>query len=155
MTEERVVEYEVGFTDGRRIRFEVPASFKVTFGPLAVGGKGYTGSDVVLRVYEDASKERQRMLLTGVRDFRDLSLPLKVAAVRLFGSQDWYRDNGLWVGGAAERVDKAWKTDDELTVGELVPEENVEPVPFDDTPAKWKPLRGMESRRDRAFTVEK
>jgi hypothetical protein len=58
-------------------RITVPSTFKVTYGPLFVGGKGAfadQGGGAVLRFYENDTK--QRALFRSVLSFRDLSLPL-------------------------------------------------------------------------------
>lgn len=85
-------DYEVTMTDGRKMHFRIPSTYRVTFGPLTIASKGgaYNNQQLVLRVYEDAAKERQRMLLTGVAEFRDLSIPILVEAARRPGDKEWF-----------------------------------------------------------------
>lgn len=56
-------------------KIRIPASWKITFGALQPGQKAY-GYDAgnVLRIYE--SETKQRAVFTGVRSFRDLSIPV-------------------------------------------------------------------------------
>lgn len=50
---------------------EVPASWKITFGPLCPGGRHNNGSSMMaIRLYE--TKEKQRAVFTGVKSFRQL-----------------------------------------------------------------------------------
>ena len=62
---------------------EIPATWKMTFGPWAPRGGGlraYSENQVqqkpgwILRVYQ--TKEQQRAVFTNVESFRDLSIPL-------------------------------------------------------------------------------
>lgn len=56
----------------------VPEAWKVTFGPVSVGGgrvNGEGAGSMALRFYED--DKRQRAIFTGVRSFRDLSIPIR------------------------------------------------------------------------------
>lgn len=52
---------------------EIPDSYKVTFGKLQPGERGYDGN--ALRIYE--TKEKQRACFVNVVSFRDLSIPVK------------------------------------------------------------------------------
>lgn len=56
-----------------RFRIDIPANFKVTFGPLTPGSK--FGSAYALRVYESDTK--QRAVFVDVTSFRDLSIPYR------------------------------------------------------------------------------
>ena len=71
--------YEIITNDGT-YRIDIPDDWKVTFGPVAIGGGkrgGYDigGGSMALRLYE--SEVRQRAIFTGVKSFRDLSIPVK------------------------------------------------------------------------------
>jgi hypothetical protein len=71
--------YEI-VTNDETYRIEIPEDWKVTFGPVAVGGGkrggfGDPSGSMALRLYE--SEVRQRAIFTGVRSFRDLSIPVK------------------------------------------------------------------------------
>jgi hypothetical protein len=70
--------YEIVTNDGT-YRIEIPEDWKVTFGPVAVGGGnkrgfGDSSGSMALRLYE--SEVRQRAIFTGVSSFRDLSIPI-------------------------------------------------------------------------------
>jgi hypothetical protein len=56
-----------------RFRIDVPANWKVTFGPLAPGSK--YGGGYALRLYE--SETKQRAVFVDVTSFRDLSIPYR------------------------------------------------------------------------------
>lgn len=125
MTEPEMRTYEMLMTDGRRQRFTVPATYKVSFGAIVpasakASAQGYGGYGWGVRVWESA--EKQRAVFSGVAEFRDLSIPLTVAAVRLFGAPDdeWALDDGTWTGKRADLVEKAWKPIEE--VKEYAPE---------------------------------
>lgn len=68
--------YFVERTGGNDQRVTVPASWKVTFGPLNPGSKNQGGSgSPALRFYEALNK--QRMVITGVVSFRDTSIKIE------------------------------------------------------------------------------
>lgn len=74
------ITYLIEFKGGKRKRITVPATWKVTFGPLAPGGKNYNGeSKLCLRLYETA--ERQRAVFTDVASFRDLGIHVEERVV--------------------------------------------------------------------------
>ncbi len=113
MTEGPTRTYEIVTSRGKQ-RITVPAAYKVTFGAVVPGAKasGYSGGGWGLRIWESADK--QRAVFTDVVSFRDLSIPVEVAAVRLFGSDDWTIDDGSYTGKKADTVEKAWKSIDEI-----------------------------------------
>lgn len=102
---------------GGTFRVTFPATWKVTYGPVigangkAVGAYGETG--MCLRIWE--TDKLQRGLWTGVVAFRDVSLPMTVAAVRRYGSDEWRFDDGTWTGKKAEQVEKKWLPIEEIT----------------------------------------
>ena len=59
---------------------DVPANWKVTFGPAVIRGaqKGFNGQKMpmALRFYESDTK--QRAIFTDVVSFRDMSIPIRV-----------------------------------------------------------------------------
>jgi hypothetical protein len=59
------------------VRVTVPASWKVTFGPVSAGNRGaFSGEEgMCLRFYESANQ--QRAIFTRVRSFRDTSIPME------------------------------------------------------------------------------
>lgn len=69
-TDVRTYEIKQG---SERFRIDIPANFKVTFGPLTPGSK--FGSAYALRVYESDTK--QRAVFVDVTSFRDLSIPYR------------------------------------------------------------------------------
>jgi hypothetical protein len=119
MTETGTRTYEIVTSTGRR-RITVPETYKVTFGAVVPGAKanGYSGGGWGLRIWESADK--QRAVFSDVVSFRDLSIPVEVMAVRKFGDDDWFPDDGTAKAGTVER---AWKSIDE-----------VKDAPDDDTP---------------------
>lgn len=72
-TDNDVRTYEIK-QSGERFRIDIPANFKVTFGPLTPGSK-FGGGAYALRVYESDTK--QRAVFVGVDSFRDLSIPYR------------------------------------------------------------------------------
>lgn len=104
--------YEIVTTRGKQ-RVTVPESYKITFGAVVPGSKanGY-GGGWGLRIWETADK--QRAVFSDVISFRDLSIPIEVAAVRKFGSDEWIADDGTWVGKNAELVEKGWMSIDRI-----------------------------------------
>lgn len=77
-------------TDGEEIQVDIPANWKITFGPaVANAGKarmegattGYRMMPMALRLYE--SEKMQRAIFTDVASFRDLSIPMRVKKTRV------------------------------------------------------------------------
>src|SRR5262245_15929780 len=96
-------------SNGQRYRIEVPADYRVTYGQVTPGAKS-GGGGYALRIYENSSKESTRAIFTEVTSFRDLSLPLKVEAIRKFGSTEWRHHRSALDEGEID-----WKNIDELT----------------------------------------
>jgi hypothetical protein len=71
--DEEIRTYEIR-QSSERFRIDIPANWKVTFGPLAPGSKFGSGG-YALRVYE--SETKQRAVFVGVDSFRDLSIPYR------------------------------------------------------------------------------
>lgn len=114
--------YEVEFLDGTTQRYRLPETWKVTFGPIIGAGKdtgtaeaathrGRHRNGYAFRAWENENK--QRLLLTGVIQFRDVSIPMEVRCVRRFGETTWFPDDGSWTGKKAELVQRAWKSTDD------------------------------------------
>lgn len=143
---DRVLTYEITFDSGRVVRVDIPSSYKITFGPIA-GVKGYEGTGNAFRAWE--AETRQRILFTKVASFRDVSLPMSVRAVRRFGTEVWFRDDGSWTGDKARLVERAWRPSDELVDQRDPNEEEVSDGDFDGP----KSLVGMGPRKNRPFTV--
>jgi len=110
------VTYEITFTDRGPIRITIPATWKVTFGALVPAKAGASMGPHGLRIWEGTDK--QRAVFANVSSFRDLSLDIQVAAIRKYGTEDWYLDDGsLWVGLNADLVEKGWKSESEVGTG--------------------------------------
>ena len=112
---EGVRTYEIELSQGA-VRVDIPESYKVTYGPVVgPGTKGATvayGTGMAFRAWENET--RQRLLLTDVVSFRDLSLPMKRRAVRKFGTETWMADDGKWTGQKSLEVQKSWVDIDEI-----------------------------------------
>ena len=67
----------------RRVRFTIPESWRITFGP-PVPGAANPGGEYVLRVWE--GKDRQRLLLRNVTEFRATHVPI----------EEWDDETGEW-----------------------------------------------------------
>lgn len=112
MEEEITTTYEIDTNEGR-YRVTVPASYKVTFGPVAVGGKlrgggyGEPGGSMALRIYESDTK--QRAVFVGVRSFRDLSIPLMREHVQVEGSTEWVAAENLSTSNSKRVTKREWK----------------------------------------------
>lgn len=76
--QEKTVTYLLTMKNGNLQKLTVPAAWKVTFGPIAPGSKGYEsngGSGMCLRFYE--SGNQQRAVFTDVKAFRDTSIAIQ------------------------------------------------------------------------------
>lgn len=108
--------YEV-VTGGGTFRIDVPASARVSYGPVigAAGKVSYGGN--CLRIWQGTkATEVQRALFNDVLTFRDLSIPMQVRAVRKYGAaeDEWFIDDGSWTGKRSEEVERSWKPADDV-----------------------------------------
>lgn len=111
--------YEVVHDDGGAVRIEIPETWKVTFGPIVGVGKAM-GAGMAFRAWE--SETKQRLLITGVNSFRDISIPVTVAAIRPFGWPTWHRESEAWFRPEdMEKVERAWKPIEEVSDREIKP----------------------------------
>lgn len=133
-----------------RTRITIPETWKVTFGPVVGAGKA-VGLGNTLRVWESDTK--QRLLISGVLSFRDISIPVTIAAVRAYGQTTWHVDNGSWTGEHAEKVEKRWVSVDEISEIPLSPDDLKDARPDGDTVAS--PTRSWRNppRKTRAVVV--
>jgi hypothetical protein len=76
-TDEKI--YILELKNGQMRRIRVPASYKVTFGPLIPGERHGSGC-LALRFYE--GKDHQRAIFTDVKSFRDASIPIEEKRVK-------------------------------------------------------------------------
>lgn len=69
--------YILELKNGNTRRVEVPANWKLTFGPTVPYAGKYTGTSegTALRFYE-GNKENLRAIFTDVKSFRDSSIPV-------------------------------------------------------------------------------
>lgn len=71
-------------------KIEIPSNWKVTCGSPG-GNRGFdSGGNKELRIYE--AENKQRACFTGVRSFRDLSIPYSVLVVSEEGEESWFDD---------------------------------------------------------------
>jgi len=109
--------YEITTSHGK-MRVSIPENHRITYGPVSPGGK-YGGSAMCLRVYEDAT--HQRMLVTDVQSFRDMSLPVMRAVVRQKGTRKWLPDSPLTMssvlrGIKGSELERDWISETDLEV---------------------------------------
>lgn len=83
--------------DGQ-FKIEIPDGAKLTFGPAIPFGKGerYSGvsvSEYALRIYQ-GSKENLIAVFTGVREFRDIDMPISKKVTSEAGKTLWKSDEG-------------------------------------------------------------
>lgn len=88
MVEETLKTYLIETNNGS-IQIDIPDDWKVTYGPVSPGAKGY-GNDLALRIYE--SETKQRAIFTGVRSFRDMSIPVRRKVTSETGATTWDHD---------------------------------------------------------------
>lgn len=84
--------YVLDMKNGGQKRVTVPATWKVTFGPLCPGSRGHHGngeSATCLRFYE--GKDQQRAVFVGVSAFRDDSIAI-LERVTKVQQQNAYKD---------------------------------------------------------------
>lgn len=117
MTEEMKT-YQLEFSSRGPIQITIPATWKITFGAVVPGkGGGAQFGSFGVRIWE--STDKQRAVFPDVVSMYDTSLDIKAMAVRKYGTEDWYEDDGkTWEGANAELVEKAWKAPTEITDGE-------------------------------------
>jgi hypothetical protein len=112
--------YEVRTTEGS-YRIDIPADWKVTYGPVSPGTKGSYGEGNALRIYESDTK--QRAIFTGVQSFRDVSIPVQRLMVKRKGSEEFESDtSGNRRGRTEVVVERKWVSVDEFD-GIVKPEE--------------------------------
>lgn len=104
--------YEIETSRGA-FRVDLPETWKVTYGPVVGSDKTSVGRTMAFRAWE--SDNKQRLLISDVIAFRDISIPMKRRAVRKYGSEEWREDDGSWTGKRAEQVQKSWVDMDQLT----------------------------------------
>lgn len=109
---EETVVYLIEYQNGDAEKITIPASWKVTFGPLVPGSKAHESNGAIcLRVYE--SKEKQRAVFTKVQSFRMIGIPVERKIVKT-QQETFYRDTpqgkkSVVMSGSVEE----WKDADE------------------------------------------
>jgi len=72
------ITYLLNMKNGTQQKVTIPATWKVTFGPLSPGSKDHSVNSsgaTSLRFY--SSNDRQRACFTGVESFRDMSIAIE------------------------------------------------------------------------------
>lgn len=101
---------EIRFTSGPPKRVTIPDTWKVTFGSVVPGKAAVSYG---LRLWE--SDDKQRAVFTDVVSFRDLTVEVQVSAVRKFGTEAWYLDDGTIWGLTEEQVERQWLSDTDVS----------------------------------------
>lgn len=84
--------------DGEK-KIVIPADAKITFGPAIpyVGKSGYGGNrepgEYALRIYQ-GTKENLIAVFTGVREFRDVNMPVAKKVIEEAGKTLWKNEGG-------------------------------------------------------------
>lgn len=102
--------YLVEKRSGERVKITVPEDWKVTFGPIAVGGRSGNSGSLALRFYESDTK--QRAIFTGVESFRDLSIPVEIEEVTESGETSWVVTNDGAERKTKRKRDRSWRKED-------------------------------------------
>lgn len=106
--------YHIEFTDREPMRVTIPASWKITFGAVVPGkGGGAQYGSFGLRIWE--ATDKQRAVFPNVTRFYVVgndAMQYLVAAVRKYGTNEWYRDTlgPEW----SDRVERAWMPEPEV-----------------------------------------
>jgi hypothetical protein len=89
------------------MKIELPEGASVTFGPAIPGPRdgSFRGErEYALRIYGDGGKNDLRAVFTGVRSFREQSIPVATAVLKESGKTLWRSDeNGFEVTTAVKR----------------------------------------------------
>ena len=108
--DEDIRTYEIVRSVGRApevIRLDIPADYKVTYGPIQPNGR-QSGEGYVLRIYEN--EKMQRAVFHNVLSFRDLSLSMKVQVEQEATEENVVLDtNGNAEVQARRQVQKTWE----------------------------------------------
>lgn len=105
--------YYIRKNDGSERRVTVPASWKVTFGPIWTPTAGSSsGLKYALRFYEGA-KEHQRMVICDVEEFRDMSIPVVEKRKQSKRETYWKRGEAGDKAVVAEAIIEDWVNPDE------------------------------------------
>lgn len=98
----------MGCRGGKLRKVTFPASWKITFGPLAPGSKGYDGAanGVTLRLYAGTSD--QRAAFTDVTWFRDETLRVQERVTKTSRRTVEHDGNGLSKGTVVEATVHEW-----------------------------------------------
>jgi len=82
----RTIDYVIETKDGF-FRLSLPDSYRLTLGPLVVGGKYAPDMHtLVLHIYEGT---KQRAIFHNVRCFRDAAIEIEVGEIKVDGSIVW------------------------------------------------------------------
>jgi hypothetical protein len=116
--------YILDLDNGKRRKVTVPASWKVTFGPAAVGlDKASSGNrlkvPMALRFYEN--KENQRAIFTDVISFRDSSIQIEEEVINTQVKQGFMEVDGARKAVHYEARTKEWVDPDSDSPKTLLP----------------------------------
>lgn len=138
--------YEIVGQGNSLMRIDIPESWKVTYGPVVGPSKDGATRTMAFRAWE--AETRQRLMITEVTSFRDVSLPVTMKAIRPYGWTTWHMYHDEWIGEHAEKVELAWKPIDEISEtvispGDLgkkdkAPEAEPEPDGWGRVAVSWK-----------------
>lgn len=98
-------------TNQGSLQIDIPENWKVTYGPVSPGAKGY-GNDLALRIYESDTK--QRAIFTGVRSFRDMSIPVRRKITTESGVASWDIDENSSIENKNVSRQSTWVEADEV-----------------------------------------
>lgn len=107
--------YILDLENGKRRKVTVPANWKVTFGPAAVGiDKAAAGMGrkvpMALRFYEN--KENQRAIFTDVVSFRDSSINIEEEVVNTKIKEGFVEVDGVRKATSFSATTKEWMNPD-------------------------------------------
>jgi len=144
---------EIVFSDDSVRRVTIPASWKVTFGAIvptarAAEAGGYGGWG--LRIYE--AQDRQRAVFTGVHSFYDVAIEQKVHAIRKFGTDEWFKDDGSWTEARRDLVQFDWIDYEDVAEGK--PPYYTEGLPDHSNEEPWATaVASLKPSRSRAMVA--
>lgn len=91
-----------------KYRVTVPDDWKVTFGPVAPGARGY--ADLALRFWE--AENKQRAIFRNVDSFRDLSIPYSRQLTSKSGESSWSEDDSGYEMSEHVNIETEWISED-------------------------------------------
>ena len=110
--------------DNTRKRITVPANWKVTFGPAAIGmNSNKSGSNLkmplALRFYED--EKHQRAIFTDVKSFMDSSIKIEEEIVNVQEKEGFVECEGVKKKTIFQAKTKEWKDIQDINNEDMQP----------------------------------